>query len=48
MILETKFKDSFQMRQFYIDGFGTPIGLHCNKNDGAVMLFVHEDIPVKL
>lgn len=48
MISKTKFKDSFPMGQFYIDGLGTLIRLHRNNNGGGIMIFVHEDIFVKL
>jgi hypothetical protein len=48
MISETKLDSSFPVGQFLIEGFSMPFRLDRNKNGGGIMLFVREDIPVKL
>ena len=48
MISETKAEDSFPDGQFFLDGFGTPFRLDRNRNAGAIMLFIRNDIPAKV
>ena len=47
MISETKADNSFPDGQFFLDGFGTPFRLDRNRNAGAIMLFIRNDIPAK-
>ena len=44
MISETKEDDSFRDGQFSLHGFGTPFNLDRNRNGGAIMLFIRNDI----
>ena len=48
MISETKLDESFPHSQFKISGFSRPFRLDRNCNGGGIMLFIREDIPVKL
>jgi hypothetical protein len=48
MISETKLDSTFPVGQFVINGFSTPFRLDRNRNGGGIMLYVREDIPVKL
>ena len=48
MISETKIEESFPLGQLKINGFNEPLRLDSNSNGGGIMLFVWEDIPVKL
>ena len=48
MISETKADNSFPDGQFFLDGFGTPFRLDRNRNAGAIMLFIRNDIPAKV
>ena len=48
MILETKVDDSFPDGQSFLDGFGKPLALDRNRNGGGIILFIRNDIPVKL
>jgi exonuclease III len=48
MIPETKLDSTFPVGQFVINGFSTPFRLDRNRNGGGIMLYVREDIPVKL
>ena len=47
LISETRLDSSFLVNQFLIDGFTPPYRLDRNANDGAIMLYVREDIPSK-
>ena len=48
MITETKLDGTFPLGQFYVDGFTMPYRLDRNRNDGAVIIYVREDIPSKI
>ena len=48
MISETKVDDSFPDGQVFLDGFGAPFRLNRNKNGGAIMLYIRNDIPAKV
>ena len=48
MISETKTDDSFQTRQFLIEGYTAPYHLDRNIAVGGVLVYVREDIPSKL
>ena len=48
MISKMKLDDSFPIRQFYIEGFGTFIRLDHKQNGGGIMLLSKEAIPIKL
>ena len=48
MISETKLGDSFLEGQFFIDGYHTPFRYDRNGNGCGILLYVHEDIPVKV
>ena len=46
-ISETRLDSSFLVNQFLVNGFTPPYSLDRNANDGAIMLYVREDIPSK-
>ena len=48
MVSETKLDDSFPQGQFLSEGFHSPFRSDRNKNSGGIMLYIREDIPVKL
>ena len=48
IISESKLDDSFPYGQYLIDGFHTPFRFDRNKNGGRILLYVREDIPVKI
>ena len=48
MISETKIDESFPLGQFKINGSNALFRLYHNSNGGGIMLFVREDIPMKL
>ena len=48
MISETKVDEYFPHVQFFLDGFGTTFRLDRNRDGGGVMLFIRNDIPVKV
>ena len=48
MIMETKLDESFPIGQFFINGFSSPFGLDRDKNGGAILLYIREDISSKL
>lgn len=48
MVSETKLDKSFPQGQFKMSGFSRPFRIYCNSNGGDIMLFVCEDIAVKL
>ena len=48
VISETKLDESFPAGQFKIDDFRTPFRRDKNEHVGAIVVFVREDIPLKL
>ena len=48
VISERKLDGSFPTGQFKDLGYASPFRLNQNRNDGGIMVFVREDIPVKL
>ena len=48
MISETKLDGSCPEGQFLIEGYHAPFRFSLNKNGGGIILYVSEDIPVKL
>ena len=48
MVSETKLDDSFPEGQFLIKGFHSPFIFDRNRNGGGIILYVREDIPVRL
>ena len=48
MISDTKIDESFPLGQFKINGSNASFRLDRNRNGRGIMLFVREDIPVKL
>ena len=48
MTSEPKADDSFPDGQFFLDGFGTPFCLDRKRNGGGIMLFIRNDIRVKV
>ena len=46
-IQETKLDSSFPTQQFSLDGFSTPYRLDRNRDGGAILIYVREDIPSK-
>ena len=48
MISETKLDDTFPVDQFVLEGCSKPFRIDRNKNEGGILLFVHEDIPARL
>ena len=48
MVSETKLDGSFPQGQFLIETFYSPFRFDRNKNGGGIILYVWEDIPVKL
>ena len=48
MVSRTKLDDSFPEAQFLIEGFHSPFRFDRNINGGGIMLYVREDIPIKL
>ena len=47
MVPETKLNDSFLEGQILREGFPSPFRFDRNRNGGAIMLYVREDIPAK-
>ena len=48
MVSETKLDGSFPQSQFLIETFYSPFRFDRNKNGVGIILYVREDIPVKL
>ena len=48
MISETKFDSSFPNGQFQIHGYSEPYRFDRNVNGGGMLVFIQEDIPIKL
>ena len=48
VITETKIDQSFPIGQFFIEGYSPPFRLDRDVNGGGVIIYVEEDIPVKL
>ena len=48
VITETKIDQSFPICQFFIEGYSPPFRLDRDVNGGGVIIYVKEDIPVKL
>ena len=48
MVSEAKLDDSFPKGQFLIEGFHSTFRFDRNRNSGRIMIYVQEDIPVKL
>ena len=48
MISGTKVDDSFLHDQFFLNDFGTPFRQNRNRNSGAIMLYIRNDIPSKV
>lgn len=48
MVSETKLDGSFPQVRFLIETFYSPFRFDRNKNGGGIILYVREDIPVKL
>ena len=48
VITETKLDDTFQLGQFYVEGFTMTYKLDRNCNGGGVIIYVREDIPSKI
>ena len=48
LILETKLDETFPLSQFILEGFNPPYRLDRTEHGGCLMLFVREDIPIKL
>ena len=48
MISETKFDPSFPSGQFQIHGYSEPYRFDRNVNGGGMLVFIREDIPIKL
>ena len=47
VISETKLDESFPVGQFRIPGYISPFRLDRDQQDGGIMVFIKEDIPVK-
>ena len=47
-ITETRVDDSFSDDQFFLDNFRAPFQLDRNRNGGGILLFIRNDIPVKV
>ena len=48
LILETKLDETFPLSQFVLERFNPPYRLDRTEHGGCLMLFVREDIPIKL
>ena len=48
MVSQTKLEGSFPQGQFLIETFHSPFRFDLNKNGEGIILYVREDIPVKL
>ena len=48
LISETKIDSSFHSVQFHLEGYATPYRLDRNANGGGTLLYIREDIPLKL
>ena len=48
LILETKLDETFPLSRFILEGFNPPYRLDRTEHGGGLMLFVREDIPIKL
>ena len=48
IITETKIDNTFPTSQSYSEGFSMPHRLDRNRNDGGIIIYVREDIPIKI
>ena len=48
MIYETKLDESFPTSQFFMNGFSCPHRLGRNCKGGGILLYIREDLPLKL
>ena len=48
MITEMKLGESSTIGQFFINGFRSPFRLDRDRNDVGILLYIKEDIPLKL
>ena len=48
LLLETKIDETFPLEQFLISGFAKPIRLDRNSRGGGIMLFIRENISLRL
>ena len=48
VVCESKFEEICPNSQFHMDGFSLPHRIERNRNGGGVMIFVKEDVPIKL
>ena len=48
IISETKLDETFPAAQLYLQGFCDPYRFDLNRNSGAIMLYIREDIPSRL
>ena len=48
MISETKLDETFPAAQFYLQGFCDPYQFDRNHKGGGIMLYIREDIPLRL
>ena len=48
MITETKLDDTFPLCQFYLEGVTMSYRLDRNRNGGGVIIYISEDIPIKI
>ena len=48
VLTETKLDDSFPKAQFLVDGFCEPYRYDRNRKGGGVMIYICENIPIKL
>ena len=47
-LTETKLDVTFTKAQFLLNGFSEPYRLDRSRNGGAVMIYIHENVPSKL
>ena len=47
-LTETKLDATFTKAQFLLNGFSEPYRLDRSRNGGAVMIYIHENVPSKL
>ena len=47
-LTETKLDATFTKAQFLLNGFSEPYRLDRSRNRGAVMIYIHENVPSKL
>ena len=48
IITKTKLDDTFPLSQFQMDGFSTPYRLDRNKNKDGIIIYIREDISIKM